>query len=291
MAEVTMVGALNAALRDALREDDRVLVFGEDVGRSGGVFRVTDGLQAEFGDRRCSTPRSARRASPGPRWGSPSAGGEASSRCSSTRSPIRRSSRSWTTSRRCASAPGAASTCRSRSGCRRSGGSRGRSTTERAPRRSTCTRPDSRWSAPSNPGDAYRLLRLAIADPDPVIVLEPKARYWAKARCRSRDRRLRDRRGRARSRRRRGDRVHLRRHGGPMPRRRVGARRRGARGSRRRPAIALPARYAADRPVRARDRSRGRRARSAQDARPGRRSDRAHRRGGVRIPGSPPCDA
>ena len=34
--------------------------------------------------------------------------------------------------------------------------------------------------APSNPGDAYRLLRLAIADPDPVVVLEPKARYWAK---------------------------------------------------------------------------------------------------------------
>ena len=34
--------------------------------------------------------------------------------------------------------------------------------------------------SPSDPGDAYRLLRLAIADPDPVIVLEPKARYWAK---------------------------------------------------------------------------------------------------------------
>jgi pyruvate dehydrogenase E1 component beta subunit len=33
---------------------------------------------------------------------------------------------------------------------------------------------------PSNPADAYRLLRLAIADRDPVIVLEPKARYWAK---------------------------------------------------------------------------------------------------------------
>ena len=56
VAEVTMVGALNAALRDALREDDRVLVFGEDVGRSGGVFRVTDGLQAEFGDRRIRHP-------------------------------------------------------------------------------------------------------------------------------------------------------------------------------------------------------------------------------------------
>jgi pyruvate dehydrogenase E1 component beta subunit len=34
--------------------------------------------------------------------------------------------------------------------------------------------------APSTPLDAYRLLRLAIADPDPVIILEPKARYWTK---------------------------------------------------------------------------------------------------------------
>ena len=34
--------------------------------------------------------------------------------------------------------------------------------------------------APSGALDAYRLLRLAIADPDPVIVLEPKARYWSK---------------------------------------------------------------------------------------------------------------
>ena len=47
-----MAGALNSALRDALRDDPRVLVFGEDVGRSGGVFRVTDGLQTEFGAER-----------------------------------------------------------------------------------------------------------------------------------------------------------------------------------------------------------------------------------------------
>ncbi|MGZ8571627.1 MAG: alpha-ketoacid dehydrogenase subunit beta, partial [Actinomycetota bacterium] len=53
----TMSGALNRALRDALAEDPRVLVYGEDVGRSGGVFRVTDGLQAEFGvDRVFDTP-------------------------------------------------------------------------------------------------------------------------------------------------------------------------------------------------------------------------------------------
>ena len=53
MAAVTMAKALNAALRDALADDGRVVVFGEDVGRLGGVFRITDGLQAEFGERRC----------------------------------------------------------------------------------------------------------------------------------------------------------------------------------------------------------------------------------------------
>jgi pyruvate dehydrogenase E1 component beta subunit len=52
MREWTMSGALNRALYDALAEDPRVLVFGEDVGRSGGVFRVTDGLQAEYGEAR-----------------------------------------------------------------------------------------------------------------------------------------------------------------------------------------------------------------------------------------------
>ncbi len=48
-----MVGALNAALRDSLREDPAVHVLGEDVGALGGVFRVTDGLAAEFGSARC----------------------------------------------------------------------------------------------------------------------------------------------------------------------------------------------------------------------------------------------
>lgn len=49
---VTMAGALNQALADALAEDDTVLVFGEDVGTLGGVFRVTDGLAVKFGQNR-----------------------------------------------------------------------------------------------------------------------------------------------------------------------------------------------------------------------------------------------
>lgn len=50
---MTMAGALNRALADALAEDERVLIFGEDVGALGGVFRITDGLTARFGEDRC----------------------------------------------------------------------------------------------------------------------------------------------------------------------------------------------------------------------------------------------
>src|ERR1700743_2656765 len=49
---VTMAAALNRALADSLAADERVLVFGEDVGPLGGVFRITDGLAAKFGEQR-----------------------------------------------------------------------------------------------------------------------------------------------------------------------------------------------------------------------------------------------
>ncbi|MGF4043235.1 alpha-ketoacid dehydrogenase subunit beta [Paenarthrobacter nitroguajacolicus] len=50
---LTMAKALNSAMADAMRADSSVLVFGEDVGMLGGVFRITDGLMAEFGEQRC----------------------------------------------------------------------------------------------------------------------------------------------------------------------------------------------------------------------------------------------
>lgn len=50
--ELTMGKALTAGLRSALAHDDRVVLMGEDIGRLGGVFRITDGLQAEFGAQR-----------------------------------------------------------------------------------------------------------------------------------------------------------------------------------------------------------------------------------------------
>ncbi|MEU9891155.1 alpha-ketoacid dehydrogenase subunit beta [Sphaerisporangium sp. NPDC051017] len=55
----SLAGALNQALRDAMADDGRVITFGLDVGTNGGVFRVTDGLAATFGPKRCfDTPLS-----------------------------------------------------------------------------------------------------------------------------------------------------------------------------------------------------------------------------------------
>src|ERR1700760_1733382 len=52
MTNLTLSKAINQGLRRALEDDPKVLIMGEDVGRLGGVFRVTDGLQKDFGDRR-----------------------------------------------------------------------------------------------------------------------------------------------------------------------------------------------------------------------------------------------
>ena len=57
MATLTLAKALNDGLRAAMERDPKVLIMGEDVGRLGGVFRITDGLQKDFGeDRVVDTP-------------------------------------------------------------------------------------------------------------------------------------------------------------------------------------------------------------------------------------------
>ncbi len=52
MTDVNLAQALNGALDTALGSDDRVVLLGEDIGRTGGVFRITDDLQAKYGDDR-----------------------------------------------------------------------------------------------------------------------------------------------------------------------------------------------------------------------------------------------
>src|ERR1017187_152798 len=52
MTSLTLSKAINEGLRKALENDPKVLIMGEDVGKLGGVFRVTDGLQKDFGEAR-----------------------------------------------------------------------------------------------------------------------------------------------------------------------------------------------------------------------------------------------
>jgi 2-oxoisovalerate dehydrogenase E1 component beta subunit len=175
-----MVAALNRALRDALRADDRVLVYGEDVGRSGGVFRVTDGLQAEFGQRRVfDTPISE----------AGIAGAAVGLAFAGWRSVVEMQFDSF-------SYPALeqivdhVAKMRERTRGRVDmpitiripafGGIKGKEHHGESPETFFAHTAGLKVVTPSTPDDAYRLLRLAIADPDPVIVLEPKARYWAK---------------------------------------------------------------------------------------------------------------
>lgn len=53
MAHMTMIEAIRDAHEVAMEADDRIVVLGQDVGKFGGVFRCTQGLQERFGDHRC----------------------------------------------------------------------------------------------------------------------------------------------------------------------------------------------------------------------------------------------
>jgi 2-oxoisovalerate dehydrogenase E1 component beta subunit len=180
VSEFTMAAALNEALRDSLRDDPRVLVFGEDVGRSGGVFRVTDGLQAEFGGERVfDTPISE----------AGIAGAAVGLAFAGWRSVIEMQFDAF-------SYPALeqivdhVAKMRERTRGRIDmpiviripafGGIKGKEHHGESPETFYVHTAGLKVVAPSSALDAYRLLRLAIADPDPVIVLEPKARYWSK---------------------------------------------------------------------------------------------------------------
>jgi 2-oxoisovalerate dehydrogenase E1 component beta subunit len=180
MSEYTMSGALNRALRAALDDDPRVLVFGEDVGRSGGVFWVTAELQAAFGERRVfDTPISE-------------AGivGAAVGLCFAGWRPVVELQFDAFSYPALEQIVDHVAKMRMRVRGRVDlpitiripsfGGIKGKEHHGESPETYYAHTAGLKVVAPSSALDAYRLLRLAIADPDPVIVLEPKSRYWSK---------------------------------------------------------------------------------------------------------------
>jgi pyruvate dehydrogenase E1 component beta subunit len=179
MTERTLVAALNLALARAMAEDPGVVIFGEDVGQDGGVFRVTDGLLARFGAARViDTPLSEAviagvavgAAAQGLR---PVAEIQFSGFCyPAIDQMVNHASRLRTRTRGRLSCP---MVLRMPYG----GGIRAPEHHSESPEMMFVPIPGLRVVVPSSPRKAYGLLLAAIRDPDPVVFFEPTRRYRA----------------------------------------------------------------------------------------------------------------
>ncbi|MFB9236557.1 alpha-ketoacid dehydrogenase subunit beta [Plantactinospora siamensis] len=181
MAPITMAKALNAALRDALAEDDRVVVFGEDVGQLGGVFRITDGLLDTYGDKRCFDTPLAEAGIVGFAVGMAMSGLRpvvemqfdafgypAFEQITSHVAKMRNRTRGTVAMPIVIRVPYAGGI----------GGVEHHSDSSEAYYAHT---PGLKVVTPATPADAYSLLREAIADDDPVVFMEPKKLYFSGA--------------------------------------------------------------------------------------------------------------
>jgi 2-oxoisovalerate dehydrogenase E1 component beta subunit len=178
--KLSMAQALNRALRDSLAEDPSVLVFGEDVGPLGGVFRVTDALAAEFGQRRVFDTPLAESGIVGMAVGLAMNGMRpvvemqfdafaypAFEQVVSHVAKMRNRTRGKVALPMVIRVPYAGGI----------GGVEHHCDSSEAYYAHT---PGLQVVAPADPADAYALLRAAIAAPDPVVFLEPKKLYWIK---------------------------------------------------------------------------------------------------------------
>ncbi|HEY2079840.1 MAG TPA: alpha-ketoacid dehydrogenase subunit beta [Streptosporangiaceae bacterium] len=176
----TMAAALNAALADSLAADDRVLVYGEDVGPLGGVFRITDGLAARFGDDRVFDTPIAESGIVGTAIGMAMNGlvpvvemqfdafaYPAFEQITSHLAKLHNRTRGRIALPIVVRIPYGGGI----------GGVEHHCDSSEAYYAHTA---GLRVVTPSSPADAYRLLRQSIDCPDPVIFLEPKRRYWSK---------------------------------------------------------------------------------------------------------------
>ena len=112
MSKLTLSRGLNEGLRKALENDPKVLIMGEDVGKLGGVFRVTDGLQKDFGEARVIDTPLAESGIVGTAIGLALRGYRPVCESSSTASSSPRSTRSSASWPRCATGPAGSSACR-----------------------------------------------------------------------------------------------------------------------------------------------------------------------------------
>jgi len=174
-----MVQAINQALHQALSRDDRVIVMGQDVGQLGGVFRATDGLQAQFGPKRVFDTPLAESAIVGTAFGMALTGlvpiteiqfmgflYKCADQLLAQAAQIR--ARTW-------GQLGAPLVVRTPYG----GGVRTPEHHSDSLEHVLMGSPGIKVVVPSTPSDAAGLLLSAITDPDPVLIMEPIRLYRA----------------------------------------------------------------------------------------------------------------
>jgi pyruvate dehydrogenase E1 component beta subunit len=175
-----MARALNEALRRSLAEDPRMLVLGEDVGKLGGVFRITEGLQDEFGEGRVFDTPLAEAAIAGVSVGL----------CIAGFHPVSEMQFEGFSYPALDQVISHVAKYRYRSRGRQpmpmviripfAGGIGAAEHHSESPETYYVHTAGLKVVVPSSALDAYALLRRSIADPDPVVFLEPKSRYWSK---------------------------------------------------------------------------------------------------------------
>jgi pyruvate dehydrogenase E1 component beta subunit len=175
-----MAKAINAGLRRALADDDRVMLMGEDIGRLGGVFRVTDGLFAQFGEQRVVDTPLAESGIVGTAIGLALRGYRpvceiqfdgfifpAFDQITTQLAKMHYRSQGRLTLPVVIRVPfgGAIGAIEHHS---------------ESPEVLFAHTAGLRVVSPSTPAEAYTMIRQAIASPDPVLFFEPKSRYWEK---------------------------------------------------------------------------------------------------------------
>jgi 2-oxoisovalerate dehydrogenase E1 component beta subunit len=179
MATLTLLQAVNDGLKCAMRADDSIYVFGEDVGKKGGVFLATEGIQKEFGANRCfDTPLSE-----------DGIVGAAVGMAMNGLKPVAEIQFQDFIFPAFDQIVSEAAKLRYRSGGQYTapmvirtpygGGIRGGLYHSQSGEAYFCHTPGLKVVIPSTPYDAKGLLCASIADPDPVLFLEPKALYRA----------------------------------------------------------------------------------------------------------------
>jgi pyruvate dehydrogenase E1 component beta subunit len=179
MPQLTLVQAINTTLAQEMERDDRIVILGEDVGLNGGVFRVTEGLQAKFGAERVVDTPLAESGIMGTAIGLAIAGmrpipeiqfegflGPAFDQL------VNHGARYRTRSRGAVTVP---MTVRVPVG----GGIHAPELHSDSPEAIYAHHPGLKVVMPSGPHDAKGLLLAAIRDPDPVLYFEPKRIYRA----------------------------------------------------------------------------------------------------------------